>query len=154
MAAPTITLYNDFAKRLGDATNLLVPSGTFKVSLHSSSYTFSAAHSVYADLTNEIANGNGYLTGGVALTNVVITKVTTNDFMFDFDDPQWTASGGSIPAFRSAVIRRVGTVNGFVDPLVAYILADSAPADIAATPDTYILKITVDVTGLITGIVT
>lgn len=154
MAAPTITLYNDFAKRLGDATNLLLPSGTFKWTLHSSSYTFSAAHAVYADLTNELTTGNGYTNGGLAATGVTLTKVTTNDFMFDSDDPQWTAAGGSIPAWRYAVLRRVGTVNGFVDPLVLCVLGDSAPADIAATADTYILKFTVDATGLVTGIVT
>ncbi len=76
MSAPTVTLYNDFAKRLGDATNLLVPSGSFKITLHTNSYAFDAAHSVYADLTNELATAFGYTNGGLALSNVTLTKVT------------------------------------------------------------------------------
>lgn len=154
MAAPTITLYNNFAKRALDATNLLLPSGTYKVTLHTSSYTFSAAHSVYGDLTNELATAFGYTNGGQALTNVVVTLVTTNDASFDFDDPSWTATGGSIPAFRYAIIRRVGVVNGFTDPLIACILCDSAPADIAATTTTNVLQIQVNAAGLISGTVT
>jgi hypothetical protein len=153
VAAPSVTLYNLAATRSADATNLLVPSGSFKITLHDSSYTFSAAHSVYADLTNELSTGFGYTNGGLALSNVVLTNVTTNDWMFDFDDPQWTASGGSIPAWRYAVVRRVGTVNGFVDPLIACILGDSAPADVGATASTYILKINLAAAGFITGTV-
>lgn len=149
MAAPSVALYNNVAKRNVDATNLLLPSGTYKVSLHTSSYTFSAAHSVYADLTNELSTAFGYTNGGQALTNVVVTLVTTNDAMFDFDDPLWTAAGGSIPAWRYAIIRRVGTINTFVDPLIACITGDSAPADIAATTDTNTLGITINASGLI-----
>ncbi len=51
------------------------------------------------------------------------------------------------------MVRRVGTVNTFVDPLVACILGDSAPADIAATADTYILKLTLAAGGFISGLV-
>lgn len=153
MAAPTNTLYNGFAVRYGDATNLLLPSGTFKITLHTSSYVFSAAHSVYADLTNELATAFGYTNGGLALTSVVLSTATTNDAMFDCDDPQWTAAGGAIPAWRYAVVRRVGTINTYVDPLICCILGDSAPADIAATADTYILKLAIAAAGLITGTV-
>ena len=153
MAAPTVTLYNKFAARYGDATNLLLPSGTFKITLHTDSYTFSAAHAVYADLSNELATAYGYTAGGLALTGVTLTTVTTNDCMFDFNDPEWTATGGNIPAWRYAVVRRVGTINTFVDPLICCILGDSAPADIAATVDNDILKIVVAAGGLIAGTV-
>lgn len=51
----------------------------------------------------EIANGNGYVTGGIALTrnatNFPTTEDDTNDWMnCDIPDQVWTASGGSIPA--------------------------------------------------------
>ncbi len=146
----SITLYNDFVKRSLDATNLILPSGSFKVTLHTSSYTPSAAHAVYADLTNELSTAFGYTNGGLALSNVVVPLVTTNDAKFDADDAVWTASGGSIPVWRYAVIRRVGTVNTFVDPLVGYILGDITPADIPATTDTNTLTLAFNAAGIVT----
>lgn len=43
----------------------------------------------YSDLTNQIANGNGYTTGGVALTNVAISLSGSNA-KFTADPIQWT----------------------------------------------------------------
>lgn len=146
----SITLYDNAVTRSLDATNLLLPSGTYKITLHTSSYTFSAAHSVYADLTNELSTAFGYTNGGLALSNVVVSLVTTNDAKFDADDAVWTASGGSIPAWRRAVIRRVGTVNSFVDPLICSILGDTTPADIPATTDGNTLTVQFNGSGIIT----
>lgn len=147
----SITLYDNTVKRSLDATNLLLPSGTYKITLHTSSYTFSAAHSVYADLTNELATAFGYTNGGLTLANVVVTLQTTNDAMFDADDAVWTAAGGSIPVWRRAVIRRVGTVNSLVDPLICSILGDTTPADIPATADGNTLTVQFNAAGIITG---
>jgi len=45
-------------------------SDTIKVSLHTSSYTPSqTTHDYQSDLTNEVANGNGYATGGATLAS-------------------------------------------------------------------------------------
>jgi hypothetical protein len=148
--ASSITLYDNAVTRSLDATNLLLPSGTFKITLHTSTYTFSAAHSVYADLTNELSTANGYTSGGATLANVVLSLTTTNDAKFDADDVVWTASGGSIPVWRRAVIRRVGTVNALVDPLICSILGDTTPADIPATTDTNTLTIAFAAGGIIT----
>ena len=50
-------------------------------------YAIEAAISaVYADLTNELSTANGYTNGGLALANVVVSTVTTNDAKFDADD--------------------------------------------------------------------
>lgn len=57
---------------------------------------------VYSDLTNEVANGFGYTTGGFTLT-CTWTNVGGIAFKFDSNDPFWDASGGSITA-RYAVI--------------------------------------------------
>lgn len=131
MAAATITLYQSFSEYLGDGT-FDMDGNSFKVSLHSSSYTPSAStHTVYANLTNELSTANGYTNGGQSLASVVWTR-TGGTTKFDAADTVWTAAGGSIVA-RYAVIRAVGTLNGVVDPLVAYILLDSAPADKTAT---------------------
>lgn len=91
---------------------------TFKVSLHSASYTPSAEnHDEVADLTNEVSNGNGYTTGGAALASVTLNRTTTT-VTFDAADTTWTASGGDIGPFRYVVLYD-DTVSG--DPLVGYI---------------------------------
>ncbi len=51
----------------------------FKVLLVSSSYTENKdTHTKRSDVTNEIANGNGYVSGGNTVT-VTVTKDTAND---------------------------------------------------------------------------
>lgn len=61
--------------------------------------TFDAANTTLASITRtETANGNGYTTGGVALSGVSVTTVGTNGARFDANDATWTASGGSIGA--------------------------------------------------------
>ena len=149
--ASSITLYNTVVERSLNAKNLLLPSGTFKITLHTSSYTASAAHAAYADLTNELTTANGYTNGGGTLANVAVTLTTTNDAKFDADAYVWTASGGSIPAWRTAVIRRVGTIDGVVDPLIAFIVGNTTgPTDIPATTDTNTLTVAFDAGGIIT----
>lgn len=45
-------------------------------------------------------SGNGWTTGGITLSNVTITQVTTNDTIIDADDVDVVATGGSIgPAY-------------------------------------------------------
>lgn len=129
--AASITFYQTFRKWIGDGTFDL-DANTFKVTLHTSTYTPNAAtQSVYADLTNELSTANGYTNGGFTLTGVTWTQSGAT-ITFDANDAAWTASGGSITA-RYAVIRASGTLNTHVDPLVAYILLDTTPADVTAT---------------------
>lgn len=107
-------------------------SNTFKTTLHTSMYLpDSVTQSVYADLTNELPTANGYTNGGQTLTGVAWTRAGLTD-KFSSNAPVWNASGGPITA-RYAVIRAVGTLNGRVDPVIAYILLDSTPADVTAT---------------------
>ena len=83
-----------------------------------------AASTTYAGVTNEHANGNGYTTGGIAITlSLSGTTTVTVDIA---TDPVWTASGGSIVA-RFAVIYEVG------GNVLCYCLLDSTPADVTAT---------------------
>ena len=63
---------------------------TIKIALYTSSATLNATTTTYS-ATNEIANGNGYTTGGVTLANAsVITNSTSG--CFDSDDPEWTSA--------------------------------------------------------------
>lgn len=61
---------------------------TFKIALYTSSATLGASTTVYSG-TNEVANGNGYTTGGNTLTSVTPTSSGTTAFT-DFADTTWT----------------------------------------------------------------
>lgn len=52
---------------------------------------------------NEIANGNGYTTGGITLT-VVSWTVTDGAVRWIVTSPEWTSSGTGMAAYRSLVI--------------------------------------------------
>jgi hypothetical protein len=94
--ALTINLYNHTAKRFADGANAV--GDTYKVILCTAA-TFDATDTTLAGITKtEVATANGYTAGGVALTNVAVTTVTTNGAKFDADDLTWSASGGSIAA--------------------------------------------------------
>lgn len=130
--AASITFYQTFRKWMADGTFDL-DANTFKVTLHTSTYTPNAAtQSVYADLTNELSTANGYTNGGATLGSVTWTQSGAT-ITFDAADTAWNIVTASITA-RYAVIRASGTLNTHVDPLVAYILLDTTPADITVTP--------------------
>jgi hypothetical protein len=93
-------------------------SQTIKVALCTSSYTPSQAnHDYFDDITNEVANGNGYTSGGATLgtkTCTVSSLVTT----FDAADTAWTAS--TITARYAIIYYASGTAStslliGYVD---------------------------------------
>ena len=132
MAAPgPWTAYHGFKLRLCDGTFDL-NSNTFKVALVASGYTpVVATHALFADITNELATANGYTAGGATAANPTVT-LSAGTVSFDTDNVSWTASGAGITA-RYAVLYAVGTLNGSVNPLVAYMLLDSAPADVTTS---------------------
>ena len=81
-------IYNRFKahimKKLMDLVN-----DTIKVALYGASYAFTATDTVYTT-TSEIANGNGYTTGGLAMTTKTVTEGASA--IFDADDSAWAAS--------------------------------------------------------------
>lgn len=134
MAAPgTVILFSknkdDF--RINDMTG-----ATLKMALVTSAWTPDATvtgNSLWADMSaNEIAAGNGYTAGGATLASVVATAIT-GGYKLSSANPGWTASGGSIPAWRYAVLYVSGTLWGMVNPVIGYFIGDSAPADVPAT---------------------
>lgn len=95
----TVSVYNHTAKLFADGSN--AAADTYKLMLCTSA-TFTASDTTLAGITKtEVANGNGYTTGGAALTNVAVTTVTTNDAKFDADDVTWTASGAALSAAKA-----------------------------------------------------
>ena len=119
MPAGNWIMYNIARMYIGDGV-MDMDNDTFKCSLHSATYTPNAeTHTNYADLTNEVASGNGYTTAGDALTSVTWTQSTTT-VTFDAADPAWTASGADVGPFRYAVIYDDTVTTPEADPLVCY----------------------------------
>ena len=133
MASGNVTL---FSKNKDDIRINDIIGATVKVALVTSAWTPDTSvtgNSVWADMSaNEIAAGNGYTAGGVALASMVATAIS-GGYKFSSASPSWTAAGGNIPAFRYAVLYIVGTLWGMTNPVIGYFVGDSTPADIPAT---------------------
>jgi len=133
MAADKWLIYNNAKEYIGDGTiDLDAGDAFFAVILLTSSYTPALTHDAYSDVSaNEVANGNGYTTGGVTPSSTTWTN-SSGTVTFDSDNPSWTASGGSITA-RYAAFVHVAAGSGVPQPtdkLIAYSLLDNAPADV------------------------
>lgn len=113
----TVVIFDDFILQLGEKTHDL-SSDTFKLALTNSAPTADTGDEL-ADIT-QIANGNGYTTGGTALSSVVWeeTGAGTGIWRFVSADVVFTASGGSIGPFRYGVLYN-DTSTG--DKLIGYI---------------------------------
>lgn len=106
-------------------------SNTIKLALVTSSYTFSAAHTLWADASaNEVATGNGYTTGGATMT------CTASDTGLDSVDVTWTSL---TKTFRGAVMYIEGTIETLTNPVLEYILFDDTPADTVVTGTDFVV---------------
>lgn len=79
---------------------------TIKAALFTASFTWDQdTVDLYSSLTNEVANGNGYTTGGNTCATPTITQDSaTNKQTYDADNPAtWTASGAGF-SFRYIII--------------------------------------------------
>lgn len=136
--------YDAFAVTSKDGT-IDIDTDTIKVALFTSSYTPSASSDTqYGSLTNEVANANGYTTGGATITNTAMTQ-TGGAGKFDGDDVTWTASGGSIVARYWVMYSDTATNKD----LIAYGLIDYNDLDVTTT-DTYTLTISWNSSGIFT----
>lgn len=151
MAAGPFTWFNQaLLKVLNGSINL---TGTnFNVALTLSAQPLTAAFAGastncrYADLTSQTANGNGYTTGGLALTGETLSR-TTNVVTWTSGAMSWTITSTGITC-RYAVIYDNSTVNKDLlcfcdlDPLASGDLTVSA-GPLVITPDTNgILRLT------------
>ncbi len=118
--ALTISLYNHTRRLFANGT--FAADHTYKVKLLTAA-TYDATDVTLAETGGtEVANANGYTTGGVALTGVAVTTVTTDDAKFDAFDARWTATGSGITA--SFAILYDDTIPD--DPPVAFINLDGS----------------------------
>lgn len=133
--ASSITPYDQLWKLTTNGLNL--QTATLKVRLVTSSYTFSAAHTAWDNGANnstdpsfnEVATGSGYTTGGITLANVVISAANLK-----YDNVTWSTL---TKTFRAAIIVAIGTYGSVTDPVLAYLLPDSTPADIVSNGSDY-----------------
>lgn len=95
----TFTKFNSFVEALAEKVHNL-GSDTLKVVLTNSAP--SASNTVLANIT-QIANGNGYTTGGTTVTTTSSSQ-TSGTYKLVLADVVFTASGGSMGPFRYAVL--------------------------------------------------
>lgn len=113
--AITISLYDHTARRFADGSNSV--TDTYKLMLCTAA-TFDASDTTLAGITKtEVAEANGYLTGGEALTSVNVSTLDTSGASFDASDVTWSASGGDIEADFAILYNDTDTD----DPPVAFI---------------------------------
>jgi hypothetical protein len=94
-------------------------SDTLKIALVTSTYTPNIdTHLYYSDLTNEVAAGGGYTTGGKTLTGVaVLTDLPNDRSALDADDITWATS--TITARGAIIYKDTGTPS--TSKLITYI---------------------------------
>lgn len=151
MASGAFTFPNLAKLNFFNATDILgANTSNFKCALVTSSWTPApTTNEVWADVsTNEIASGNGYTTGGAAMSGVALNQ-TSGTVKFTSSAIVWTASGSGIPVWRYAVVYYVGTLNSKVNPLVGYFLGDNTPADVPVTTNGATLTITPHASGIL-----
>ena len=115
----TFTLFDEYIKYQLDGT-IDLDTHAFKAVL-SNVAPVATTGTVLTDIT-QIAAGNGYTTGGVALASVTLaeTGAGTGIWQWTAADFSWTASGGSIAAFQYVIIYD-DTPTSPADPLVGYL---------------------------------
>lgn len=142
MAATKWKLYDTAKLKIGQGI-IDLDGHTFKCALFlSTSNCDDLTHDELADLTNQVANGCGYTTGGTTLAGVTLTN-TSGTIKFTCNPITWTAAVCPITA-RYAVIYD-DTVAG--DPLLC--ICRLSIGDVTAT-DTQVLEITIASSGVFT----
>ena len=111
--------FHEFGRYLGDGT-IDLDSDTFRAVLSNVAPT-AATDDTLSDIT-QIANGNGYTTGGVTLGSVTWTETGAGSGIWAFSaaDFSWTATGGAMAQFRYIVLYDDTPISP-ADPLLGYL---------------------------------
>lgn len=87
-------VYNSFLEYMADGT-IDLDTDIFKIILLANTYTPNATDSIYGVGQNtyihELANGNGYITGGATLQNVTWVR-SGGTVTFDAYNPEWASA--------------------------------------------------------------
>ena len=126
MAAGAWVFYNKARKNLGAGTIPLLTS-TFKMTLHTSaSNAATVTLSTYGSITNEVTEANGYSSSGKSLSGVTWTAgASAKQIRFNSSATFWSATGGTIPNIKYAVLWITGASAGARKLLCASTLSSS-----------------------------
>ena len=110
--AALFILYDHAAKILTNGTVNYLTDDLY-VAMMTGSFTGDSTRTIWANVSaNEVAAGNGYTTGGFLLEGKTITNASMDGVI---------ASPSLTKEFKALVIYKLGTANGFVNPLLGYI---------------------------------
>ena len=115
---------------------------TYKMILMQPGFVFDQdTHYTYALVSaSEVANGNGYTTGGAALTGIALAIDTTEDRAeLTFNNATWTASGGSIVASGAIIYNDTSAAGGIYAYTKAVVSYKDASGTITAVDGTQIV---------------
>lgn len=112
-----LSFYTSFAEDLADA-GLDWVADDIRIMLMANAYTFSAAHNFRDDITNEIANGNGYATGGLALDSK--TASAANPCVMTAADEIIAQNGAGFTTARKYALTKILGGASSADPLITY----------------------------------
>lgn len=105
MPATAFQFYNRGKRAIGSGAIQLGTSPLKMKLATSASNASTPTLSTFASITNEVANGNGYVTGGKALSAMTWTAgASAGQIRFDANDLVWSASGGAISNVKYGII--------------------------------------------------
>jgi len=70
-------IYNAFLLKQNDGNALDLDTDVLKIALFTSDFVPDLTDTLYSGLANEVANGDGYITGGETLANPALSGTTT-----------------------------------------------------------------------------
>jgi hypothetical protein len=124
-------IYNSLVEDIANG-NVDLASDTFKMILVTSTYTPDKdTHNRLDDVTNEVANGNGYTTGGVTVATTVTLDTANDRVTVGFAAGSWAAA--TITA-RAAVVYKSRGGAASADELVFY---NDFGGDVSSSGGTY-----------------
>ena len=111
-------VYNSFMRDIATG-QVDCDTDTFKMLLVTSTYTATKSHAKRSDITNEVAAGSGYTTGGNACAlTVAATDNVNNDVEISFSVTSWTSA--TITARAGVIYKSRGGASS-ADELVGYV---------------------------------
>lgn len=128
---PAIHFYDHYAK-VTAANGINLKTGTIKAVFLNANYLPNKSHTLYSHLNGEIANGNGYTTGGIVVNGKAITTVDTSGAEFDCADITVAKASPGFSGLRYIVLVDDTSKNliGYIDLVTEY---SNASADLSFT---------------------
>ncbi len=107
MAATAWLLYNLAKLKIGNGNITLGANINRMLLFQSASSASTFTWSTAASISNQVAAGNGYTSGGQTMGAVTwAVGASAKQYAFDCSDLVWTATGGTIPNIKFAVINQ------------------------------------------------